>query len=143
MGVRICVYRALLTTAVVAISACASNNGSNGAPNNPTNNDTADAGPDTIVIQDFVYLPANLVAAPGTTLKVLNRDLEAHSVTSESKLGNFVLGAVGSIEFDTGVIAPGGSGTFSVPSNASVGTVIPYFCTVHKSSMVEGRVTIR
>jgi len=143
MSVRICVYRALLAPAVVAISACASNNGSNGAPNNHTNDDTADAGPNTIVIQDFVYLPSNLVAAPGTTLKVLNRDLEAHSVTSESKVGNFALGAVGSIEFDTGVIEPGGSGTFSVPSEASVGTVIPYFCTVHKSSMVEGRVTVR
>ena len=143
MSVRSCVYRALLTTAVVAISACASNSGSNQAANNHTNNDAADAGPDTIVIQDFVYLPDNLVVAPGTTVHVLNRDLETHSATSESKLGNFTLGAVGGIEFDTGVIEPGGSGTFSVPPTASLGTVIPYFCTVHKSSMGEGHITVR
>ncbi len=109
---------------------------------NTPSDGTLDAGPYTIVVRDFVYEPSNLKVPPGTAIHVINLDLEAHSVTSEAKLGDFVSGAVQGIEFDTGFIDTNNSASFSVPTSAVPGTVIPYFCTVHKSSMGEGRVTI-
>jgi hypothetical protein len=56
-----------------------------------------------------------------------------HSVTSEAAPGEFVPGSVGGVAFDTGAFT--GDGAFTIPANAPPGTVIPYYCTVHKGAM--------
>ena len=58
-------------------------------------------------------------------------------------MGNFVLGAVNGVQFDTGIIQPGSSGTFSIPANAPSGTVIPFFCVVHGAMMQQGTLTVQ
>jgi len=73
---------------------------------------------------------------------VVNDDGMPHSVTSEATQNAFTPGSVSGISFDTGAFT--GSRTFSIPSNAASGTVIPFFCTVHRGTMntPNGSITI-
>jgi plastocyanin len=98
----------------------------------PTATPTAAA---TITIQAFTWMPQNLEVAPGTTVTVVNKDNTQHSVTSEATPGAFTPGAVNGVQFDSGAFGTG-TRTFTIPANAPVGTVIPYYCTVHLSNMV-------
>jgi plastocyanin len=137
-------FRAIFATAATALPgllACSSNSSKSSSVGQ--DHDVVDAGPDTITILDFKYIPGNIAARPGSTIQVVNRDIEAHSVTSESKVGNFTLGAVQGTQFDTGPIDPGQDASFTIPQSALAGTVISYFCTVHTSTMMEGRVTVQ
>ncbi len=98
----------------------------------------------TITISNFSFSPLNIGVAPGTVITVRNEDDVNHSVTSESRKGIFKKGSVGGISFDTGVfmIPPH---PITIPSDAHVGTIIPYFCTVHKDNMATptGYITIK
>lgn len=96
----------------------------------------------TITISNFQFSPSNLSVTPGTTVSVANEDPMQHSLTSETQLGMYVAGAVGGVSFDTGAFE--GSTSFVIPSTATVGTVIPYFCTVHTDTMGmgQGQITI-
>jgi plastocyanin len=96
--------------------------------------------PNTIAISNFQYVPANLSVAPGTTVTVTNSDSMQHSVTSESVTNAFTPGDVSGVHFDTGAFTT--SGTFVIPSTATVGTVIPYYCTVHVQTMGQGQITV-
>lgn len=120
--------------------------GGNGGPTpSPTPTPTPDAGTQqaVITIQNFRFSPDNLEVAPGATVTVTNMDSAEHSVTSQAKEGDFTKGAVNGVSFDTGEFASG-SRTFTIPANAPSGTVVPYFCTEHKSGMANtGRITIR
>jgi plastocyanin len=86
-----------------------------------------------ITIHSMSFGPAELAAPPGATVTVVNQDGIQHSVTSEAVAGDFTPGAVGGVQFDTGPFT--GTRTFTIPANAADGTVIPYYCTVHKSMM--------
>lgn len=104
----------------------------------------ADAGSaaSTITIRGYAYSPTNLTVAPGTTITVVNLDSVSHSVTSESAAGQFTPGAVNGVSFDTGLFT--GQHAFTVPNSAPSGTVIPYYCTSHKSMMAtRGQITIQ
>ena len=94
-----------------------------------------------VVIEGSAFNPLQLSAPPGATVTVLNRDPMAHSVTSEAAAGDFTPGGVGGVEFNTGSFT--GSKTFTLPADATDGTVIPYYCTVHKSTMVTPNGSIR
>jgi plastocyanin len=96
----------------------------------------------TISISNYQFSPANLSVKPGTTVSIANEDPMQHSVTSQTQLGMYVAGAVGGVSFDTGAFE--GSTSFVIPSTASAGTVIPYFCTVHTNTMGmgQGQITI-
>ena len=97
-----------------------------------------------ILIEDLRYIPQDLAVAPGATVIVRNDDLIAHSVTSEPSAGAFTPGAVAGISFDTGELT-GGITIIEIPADAADGTVVPYYCTVHKQAMTtpEGSITIR
>lgn len=100
------------------------------------------AGELVITIQDLTYSPENLIVPPGSTVLVRNLDVEPHSVTSQSAVGDYRRGAVAGVTFDTGTFS--GQRSFSLPQDAPSGTVIPYFCTVHLAGMRnQGRLTIR
>jgi len=96
----------------------------------------------SITISNFQYSPANLSVMPGTTVTVSNEDPMQHSLTSQTQLGMYVAGAVDGVSFDTGAFE--GSTSFVIPSTATPGTVIPYFCTVHTDTMGmgQGQITI-
>jgi plastocyanin len=89
----------------------------------------------TITITNFAYAPVNLTVPAGAVVTVLNKDTVLHSVTSQATAGAFVPGAVAGVSFDSGVIAAGATGQFTVPLSAVSGTVVPYFCTVHPGTM--------
>ncbi|OGL47078.1 MAG: hypothetical protein A2149_02315 [Candidatus Schekmanbacteria bacterium RBG_16_38_11] len=97
----------------------------------------------TITISNFSFKPANLGVTPGTVITITNEDTVNHSVTSESKKDDFKKGSVNGISFDTGtfILTPQ---SITIPNDAPVGTVIPYFCTVHRGNMVTptGYITI-
>ncbi len=88
----------------------------------------------TITIQNMAFSPTQLAVPPGATVTVTNMDGSIpHSVTSEAKDNDFTPGAAGGVQFDTGSFT--GTKTFTIPANAAAGTVIPYYCVVHKGSM--------
>jgi plastocyanin len=96
----------------------------------------------TITIQNFAFSPTNLDVPPGATVTVVNQDSVLHSVTSESAMGNFSPGGVNGVSFDTGAFTAG-QRTFTIPASAPLGTVVPYYCSVHLSNMPQGTVTIQ
>ncbi len=74
---------------------------------------------DTIVIQNFSFSPSTLTVKGGSTVTVVNKDIPAHTVTSD---------AAGA--FDTGLIAQDATGSFTAPTNpGSYG----FFCQPHPS----------
>ncbi len=86
-----------------------------------------------ITIFNMSFSPLDLHAPPGATVTVVNDDGIDHSVTSEASANAFTFGSVAGISFDTGPFT--GTRSFRLPSNAPNGTVVPYFCTVHKAQM--------
>ncbi len=88
-----------------------------------------------ITISNMSFSPLALRAPAGATVTVENKDAIPHSVTSEATSGSYTPGAPnGLTPFDTGVFSSGQK-TITVPANASPGTVIPYYCTVHRQTM--------
>jgi len=95
-----------------------------------------------ISISNLTFSPAALRVPPGGTVTVINDDGEDHSVTSEASPNAFTPGSVAGVSFDTGPFI--GTRSFTLPSSAPNGTVIPFFCTVHTGTMTtpNGAVTI-
>jgi plastocyanin len=95
-----------------------------------------------ISISNMSFAPLNLAVPPGATVTVLNRDAEVHSVTSEATAGAFTPGGVAGISFDTGLFT--GTRSFTIPSSAVEGTVVPYYCSNHLETMTTptGRITV-
>ena len=93
-------------------------------------------------ISSLSFSPVNLTVPPGATVIVANDDPMPHSVTSEASIGAFAPGPVSGVSFDTGEFT--GQTYFVIPSTAPDGTVIPYYCTVHKGVMntPNGSITI-
>ena len=96
----------------------------------------------TITIANYLFNPSNLSVTAGATVTVVNEDGTQHSVTSQTAFGNYVLGAVNAVQFDTMPFV--GTTTFGISAAAQAGTVVPYFCTVHKGTMGmgQGQITI-
>ena len=95
-----------------------------------------------ITISNLSFSPLNLRAPPGATVTVINNDSMAHQVVSEATSGSFVPGAVAGISFDTGAFT--GQKSFTLPSGAANGTLVPYFCNIHKNTRAtpNGQITI-
>lgn len=99
------------------------------------------ATPDPVItISGYAYTPSNLAVAPGTTVTVVNRDADAHSVTSTSSPTAFVPATVNGVFLDTGAFR--GNTRLVIPRTARPGTVIPFFCTEHGRMMGTGSFTI-
>ncbi len=141
--------RQVLTMAALAAAAVASMAGCGGGSSygggtvatTGTDGGTGAAGY-VITISNLRFSPLNLAVPPGATVTVVNQDGMGHSVTSEATPGSFTRGSVGGVSFDTGEFT--GQKTFTVPSSAAAGTVVPYYCIVHTSTMAtpNGTITI-
>jgi hypothetical protein len=55
-------------------------------------------------------------------------------VTSERAPDAFVPGSVANVSFDTGAFLAGDR-TIVIPPDAAPGTVVPYYCALHKGAM--------
>jgi plastocyanin len=84
-----------------------------------------------VTIYDWHYTPTHIRVKPGQTVRVLNMDTAPHSATSAPSPGRLVPGAVDGVSFDTGRFL-GEERTFTIPEDAVPGTIIPYYCTVHR-----------
>ena len=135
-----------IVTVVLALAAhCGGAYNSNTTPTGggvpPANTPQPTGGPVTtnavpgnlITISGLAFDPPSLQVTPGTVVTVRNLDGMPHSVTSEASVNAFRFGAVAGISFDTGAFM--GDKTFTIPTTATAGTVVPYFCTVHTSTM--------
>lgn len=97
-----------------------------------------------ITISNMSFSPLDLAVPAGATVTVVNDDGMPHSVTSEASPGSYTPGAPsGLTPFDTGQFSSG-QRTFTVPANATAGTVIPFYCSNHKQAMAtpNGSITI-
>lgn len=94
-----------------------------------------------ISITNMAFSPAELDVPPGATVTVIDNDTMPHSVTSETAPNVFTLGAVAGVQFDTGSFS--GTTTFTIPAAAPNGTVVPYFCTIHRAAMATPNATIK
>ncbi len=117
--------------------------GAGGAATDAGTDGTISATASQVLIQGFTYMPLQLTVAAGGTVTVHNVDTAMHSMTSESAVNAVVFGAVNGVSFNTGVIQPGGSASFTIPANAPSGTMIPFFCTVHQLGMPQGTLTVQ
>jgi plastocyanin len=94
----------------------------------------------TIIIDNMAFETTELNALPGDTITVINDDDEDHTVTSESAQNAFD----DSGDFDTGILEPGETDTFTIPFDASIGDSFFFYCDVHEATMVtpNGRIDI-
>jgi plastocyanin len=138
--------RIVFLTAAIAGLAAGCGGSSGGSTPTPTPTPTTPTTPTGffITISGLRFSPLNLDVPPGATVTVVNQDgATQHSVTSEERAGAFTPGAVGGVAFDTNIFT--GQQSFTIPMNAAEGTVVPYYCRNHMSTMVTptGTVTIR
>ena len=111
---------AVLLAAVIAVLGLVVGNGS-AAGSTDVGDRTAAVStilPNTVVIKNFAFGPATMVAAPGTQITVVNQDKAPHTMTAVNKA------------FDTGTIAGGQRGVLTAPSTPGT---YPYVCTIHPS----------
>jgi plastocyanin len=139
-------YLTLAALAVTAAAGCGGGSSYGGGTVTSTGNGTPAGGTTAagfvITIAGLRFSPVNLAVPPGTTVTVINDDSMLHSVTSEATAGSFTKGSVAGVSFDTGEFT--GQRTFTIPATATAGTVIPYYCVVHTSTMAtpNGTITI-
>ncbi len=106
----------LLLLSAVFLSACNSY-GTPASSSAPATAQQAVSGT-SVAIQNFAYNPKVMTVAAGAIITFTNNDTVNHSYTSDT-------GA-----FDTGLIAPGSSKTFTAPATAGSYAV---HCTLHPS----------
>ncbi len=120
--------RLVLSLAIVLlVSACggsSNNNDSTPAAQQPSKPAASTGGSDTVTIQDFKFLPANLTVKAGAKVTVTNSDSTTHTATADG-------GA-----FDTGDLNPGASKTITL---GKAGTY-PYHCQIH--SFMKGTIVV-
>ncbi|MFC5661926.1 cupredoxin domain-containing protein [Kitasatospora misakiensis] len=79
----------------------------------------APAGAATVTIKNFLFGPANLTVAPGTTITVTNQDSAGHTLTAIAPTAG---------AFDTGLLEQGKSATITAPTTPGS---YPFHCDVH------------
>jgi plastocyanin len=82
-----------------------------------TTNSTPETQEAAIEIQDFKHSPSVLTVKTGETIKVTNRDVAGHSVTSDDETS-----------FDTGIVGQNQTVEFTAPTEPGS---YPYHCTPH------------
>lgn len=114
---RLVCWLALTLLAVFGLLACggaAPTGGGGGSPAAPPGGGSSAS--TTIVIKDFDFAPADLMVAPGATIRIENQDQATHTVTAADR------------PFDSGNIAAGQTGEITAPGTPGS---YPYSCTLH------------
>ncbi len=104
------------------LSACGGGSGS-GAAGRTTASPVAT---NSLTISNFMFSPMRTTVAPGSTVKVTNKDSVTHTLTAAGG------------QFNTGDIGPGQTKTFTAPMNAGT---YNYICNIHQYMM--GAIVVR
>ena len=90
--------------------------GSCGGSDSTSSESTASASTQAVTIQDYVYKPARITVAKGTTIDFTNKDSTAHTVTSTD-----------SGIFESGSIPPGKTGSITLNKTGT----FTFYCAFH------------
>ena len=105
-----------------------------------------------VTIGGMAFTPLDFTVDAGTQITLRNTDTTVHTMTSEAADFDYAPAAVAGVSFDVQVPAATsssggipGEASFQIPGTAPSGTVIPYYCSIHKGSMTtpNGHITIR
>jgi plastocyanin len=118
----------LVLAAALLLAACSSggSGSSSGAGSSTSSGPAAATSTDSITISNFMFSPMRASVAPGSTVRVTNKDSVTHTLTAT---GN---------QFDTGNIGGGQTKTFTAPSKAGT---YHYICNIHQYMM--GTIVVR
>jgi plastocyanin len=104
---------ALVLTGALLLAACGSSTPKASSP-------STSGGGTSISISNFMFSPMSLTVAPGSTIKVTNKDSATHTLTATGG------------QFDTGDIDQNHTKTFTAPSKAGT---YHYICNIHQYMM--------
>jgi plastocyanin len=123
----------------LALAGCSgSDNGGSGnstttsataAASAPGSSATPAAAKNTIIIDNFKFMPSKLTVKAGTKVTVTNKDTTAHTVTGTGSAKG---------KFNTGHIAPGKTKRFTAPKKAGS---YPFDCSIHP--FMKGTLTVK
>ena len=120
----------LIGTAALVLALIGGLGGSSGGASN-SNSPTAPAGTASIVITNFVFVPARLSVTPGERILVKNEDSVAHTLTATP-------GSSPTAVFNSGNIPAGKSKYVTAPSTAGT---YQYLCSIH--NFMNGEITVK
>jgi plastocyanin len=117
----------VVVAAALLLAACSSGGGSGSGSGQSSSAASAPAkSTNSITISNFMFSPMSTTVAPGSTVRVTNKDSVTHTLTAT---GN---------QFDTGDIGGGETKTFTAPSKAGE---YHYICNIHQYMM--GTIVVR
>ena len=116
---------------VIALVLCCGCTGSGPAPGTPTPTQTPSQGGNTVVIENFAFVPQTLQVAAGTTVTWTNLDAVDHQIINDAG-GQAAQGAL----FTSNPLPKGATYSFTF---ATAGTY-PYHCNIHPS--MKGTITV-
>jgi len=125
---------AMAGCAVLLLAGCSSTSTSNatststGAAGSTASSAAGSSASDTIVIQNFMFMPMALTVDPGATITVTNKDSTTHTLTSSASPP----------AFNSGDVAPGKTVTFHAPDKAGT---YAYICSIHQ--YMQGTLTVK
>jgi plastocyanin len=104
-----------LVAAALLLSACSGggNSGTAGASASPV-------ATNSLTISNFMFTPMVVAVAPGSTVRVTNKDSVTHTLTASGG------------QFNAGDIGPGRTKTFTAPTKAGM---YGYICNIHQYMM--------
>ena len=117
------------------------------------------SGGTVLSISNLTFSPLDFTVDAGTQVTIKNNDGLEHDVSRQTADNTFTPGTVAGVSFMALVpAASGGSGgpyggsggtpgttSFTIPAGTPSGTVIPYYCNIHKNTMAtpNGHITVR
>jgi plastocyanin len=115
----------LVAAAALLLSACGG--GGSSAPAGSGGAGSAGAkATNSVTNSNFMYSPMTASVAPGSTVRVTNKDTVTHTLTATGG------------QFNTGDIGPGQTKTFTAPTKAGM---YGYICDIHQYMM--GKIIVR
>jgi plastocyanin len=112
----------LVVAGALLLSACDGGAASDGTGAAPTSSGASGAAKqaNSITISNFMFAPMSASVAPGTTVRVTNKDSVDHTLTATGG------------QFDTGDIGDGQTKTFTAPTKPGT---YHYICNIHQYMM--------
>jgi plastocyanin len=114
----------LVAAAALLLSACGG--GSPAATGSGSAGSAGTKATNSVTISNFMYSPMTASVAPGSTVRVTNKDPVTHTLTATGG------------QFNTGDIGPGQTKTFTAPTKAGT---YGYICNIHQYMM--GKIIVR
>jgi len=115
-----------VVAAALLLSACGGGSGSGSGSGAAGRTTASPVATNSLTISNFMFSPMRATVAPGSTVKVTNKDSVTHTLTAAGG------------QFNTGDIGPGQTKTFTAPMNAGT---YNYICNIHQ--YMTGAIVVR